>query len=83
LKKLEGEVDLLRVHNRLFEARVIALEGEMDRIAEGEMSKDEVVEDSRKMLHVTIDEILNGEEELSKLIWAGMDQDRILGPCLA
>jgi len=31
LKKLEGEVDLLRVHNRLFEARVIALEGEMDR----------------------------------------------------
>ena len=60
-----------------------SLEGEMDRIAEGEMTKDEVVEDSRKMLHATIDEILNGEEELSKLIWAGMDRDRILGPCLA
>ncbi|MFM8519552.1 MAG: DNA topoisomerase I [Solirubrobacterales bacterium] len=60
-----------------------SLEAEMDRIAEGEMTKDEVVDDSRGLLHATIDEILNGEEELSKMIWAGMDRDRILGPCLA
>ncbi|MFM8792923.1 MAG: DNA topoisomerase I, partial [Solirubrobacterales bacterium] len=60
-----------------------SLEAEMDRIAEGEMTKDEVVDDSRGLLHATVDEILNGEEELSKMIWAGMDRDRILGPCLA
>lgn len=59
------------------------LEQEMDRIAEGEMTKDEVVDDSRKMLHSTIDDILAGEDELSKRIWAGMDQDRILGPCIS
>jgi len=59
------------------------LEEEMDRIAEGEMTKDVVVDDSRKLLHATIDDILAGEEELAKKIWAGMDQDRILGPCIA
>jgi DNA topoisomerase-1 len=59
------------------------LEQEMDRIAEGDLTKNEVVEDSRKLLHLTIDEILSGEEELAKKIWAGMDQDRILGPCIS
>ncbi len=57
------------------------LEVEMDQIAEGEMTKDAVVDDSRQLLHATIDEILAGEEELAKRIWAGMDADRILGPC--
>ncbi len=57
------------------------LEAEMDQIVESQMTKDEVVGDSRKLLHETFDEILAGEEELSKKIWAGMDKDRILGPC--
>ena len=57
------------------------LEAEMDQIVDSEMTKDEVVGDSRKLLHETFDEILAGEEELSKKIWAGMDKDRILGPC--
>ena len=58
------------------------LESEMDQIAAGEMSKDAVVGDSRKLLHATYDEIKEGEEALAKEIWKGMDQDRILGPCI-
>ncbi|MGB0120034.1 MAG: hypothetical protein WBP55_03650, partial [Solirubrobacterales bacterium] len=41
-----------------------------------------VVDDSRKLVHSTFDELMKGEEELSKIIWAGMDKDRILGPCI-
>lgn len=59
-----------------------SLEGEMDQIAEGKMTKDQVVDDSRKLLHTTLKDIVAGEDELSKKIWAGMDQDRILGPCV-
>jgi DNA topoisomerase-1 len=46
------------------------------------MEKDSVVDDSRKLVHQTFKELLEGEEALSKMIWAGMDQDRILGPCM-
>ena len=58
------------------------LEKEMDGIAAGEMSKEAVVGDSRKLLHATYDEIKEGEEALAKELWAGMDADRILGPCI-
>ena len=58
------------------------LEVEMDQIAEGKMSKEEVVDDSRKLVHSTFDAMREGEEALSKMIWAGMDKDRILGPCI-
>ena len=58
------------------------LEAEMDQIAESDLTKESVVEDSRKLVHTTFDELRGGEEELSKIIWAGMDKDRILGPCI-
>jgi DNA topoisomerase-1 len=58
------------------------LEVEMDQIAEGKMSKEEVVDDSRKLVHSTFDAMREGEEALSKMIWAGMDKDRSLGPCI-
>ncbi|HET7177099.1 MAG TPA: DNA topoisomerase, partial [Solirubrobacterales bacterium] len=57
------------------------LEQEMDRIAAGEMTKDGVVGDSRDLLHKTWSEIDERREDLAKVVWAGMDQDRILGPC--
>src|SRR5882757_8472785 len=57
------------------------LEAEMDRIAAGEMSKGEVVADSRDLLHKTWSEIDETKEDLAKVVWAGMDEDRILGPC--
>lgn len=57
------------------------LEAEMDQIVGGEMSKDEVVGDSRELLHRTWSEIDERREDLAKVVWAGMDQDRVLGPC--
>ena len=57
------------------------LEQDMDRIAEGEVTKDEVVRISREMLHEAYNSMDQNKEELAKTIWEGMDQDRILGPC--
>jgi DNA topoisomerase I len=57
------------------------LEAEMDRIAAGEMTKSEVVGDSRELLHKTWSEIDDSREDLAKVVWKGMDEDRILGPC--
>jgi DNA topoisomerase-1 len=67
------------------------MEAEMDQIAAGEMTKDQVLADSRDMLRSAFDEMgddLRTDDEESKWrkfareIWAGMDQDRILGPCV-
>jgi DNA topoisomerase-1 len=57
------------------------LEAEMDQIAAGEMTKDGVVGDSRELLHTTWTEIDESREDLAKVVWKGMDEDRILGPC--
>jgi DNA topoisomerase-1 len=57
------------------------LESEMDQIAAGEMTKDGVVGVSRELLHTTWTEIDASREDLAKVVWKGMDEDRILGPC--
>ena len=57
------------------------LEAEMDRIAAGEMTKGAVVGESRELLHKTWTEIDESREDLAKVVWKGMDEDRILGPC--
>jgi DNA topoisomerase-1 len=57
------------------------LEQDMDEIAAGRISKDEVLEISREMLHSTTAAVEDQREDLAKVIWAGMDEDRILGPC--
>ncbi|MDP9228622.1 MAG: DNA topoisomerase, partial [Actinomycetota bacterium] len=66
------------------------MEAEMDQIAAGEMQKEEVLEDSRQMLRSVFDEmgdVADDDDEakwrkFAKEVWAGMDQDRILGPCI-
>ena len=57
------------------------LERNMDEIAAGRTSKDEVVRTSREMLHVTYDTMDGKRDDLAKVIWAGMDEDKFLGPC--
>ncbi len=57
------------------------LEEEMDRIAAGDMTKSAVVAESRDLLHRTWSEIAESREDLAKVVWKGMDEDRILGPC--
>jgi DNA topoisomerase I len=67
------------------------MEAEMDQIAAGEMTKDDVLKDSRDMLRSAFDEMgddVKTEDEDAKWrkfareVWAGMDQDRVLGPCI-
>jgi DNA topoisomerase-1 len=67
------------------------MEAEMDQIEAGDVSKDEVLADSRDMLRSAFDEMgddVKTEDEDAKWrkfareVWAGMDQDRVLGPCI-
>ena len=67
------------------------LEAEMDQIAQGEMTKDEVLTDSRDALRSAYDEMgqdVDVEDDdapwrqFARLVWSGMDEDRILGPCV-
>jgi DNA topoisomerase I len=57
------------------------LEQDMDKIAAGDTTKDQVVDTSRKMLHESYDLMDEHKRELAEIIWEGMNQDRILGPC--
>jgi DNA topoisomerase-1 len=57
------------------------LEEDMDQIAAGKTSKDEVLRISREMLHGTTTELEEKRENLAKQIWSGMDEDKFLGPC--
>lgn len=57
------------------------LERDMDEIAAGRISRDDVLQISRKMLHGTYDDLFERREDLAKVIWAGMDEDKFIGPC--
>ncbi|MGH2994062.1 MAG: DNA topoisomerase I, partial [Solirubrobacterales bacterium] len=57
------------------------LEQDMDEIAAGKTTKDDVLSISRDMLHSTTAALQDRSEELAKEIWAGMDEDKFLGPC--
>ncbi|HEX6116195.1 MAG TPA: DNA topoisomerase, partial [Solirubrobacterales bacterium] len=57
------------------------LERVMDEIAAGRQQKDAVLSSSREMLHGTTAELEKQREDLAKEIWAGMDEDKFLGPC--
>ena len=57
------------------------LETDMDEIAAGKTSKDDVLRVSREMLHSTTDQLTEQREDFAKQIWAGMDEDKFLGPC--
>src|SRR4051812_35421012 len=57
------------------------LEEDMDQIAAGKTSKDEVLRTSREMLHTTTSELEEKREDLARQIWSGMDEDKFLGPC--
>ena len=53
----------------------------MDEIAAGKTSRDDVLQISREMLHGTYDDLFERREDLAKVIWAGMDEDKFIGPC--
>lgn len=57
------------------------LEKEMDEIAEGRMSRDKVVDDSRGVLVDTVKSIEANREEISRRVWDGIRADSIVGKC--
>lgn len=57
------------------------LERDMDEIAAGKISREKVLQISREMLHGTYDDLFSKREDLAKVIWAGMDEDKFIGPC--
>ena len=57
------------------------LEHDMDQIAAGNTSREDVLQISREMLHGTYDDLFERREDLAKVIWAGMDEDKFIGPC--
>jgi DNA topoisomerase-1 len=57
------------------------LERDMDEIAAGKTSREDVLQISREMLHGTYDDLFAKREDLAKVIWAGMDEDKFIGPC--
>lgn len=57
------------------------LEENMDRIAEGEVREEEVVEESRSMLEEVFRGLLKNQEGISKSLRDGVREDKILGTC--
>lgn len=57
------------------------LEESMDRISEGETSKDAVVDQSKEVLRKVYGELESVQEEFSDMVRAGIREDSVLGPC--
>ena len=57
------------------------LERSMDAISEGRISKDSVVDESRDVLRRVYEHLENSEEKFADIVWGGIREDSILGPC--
>lgn len=57
------------------------LEAEMEQIAEEQMSKEEVVQRSRELLHLAYESLEQNREALAGEIVKGIQEDKLMGPC--
>lgn len=57
------------------------LEKEMDKITEGKISEEKVVEDSRKMLEDVFEELRENKEKIANSLRQGLRKDKIIGNC--
>ena len=70
------------VKSRISEPEMTAeLEGEMDRIAGKEMKKEDVVAQSRTMLHSVLSDFKNRESDIKDTINVSLKMGEILGKC--
>ena len=70
------------VKSRISEPEMTAeLEGEMDRIAGKEMKKEEVVAQSRSMLHSVLSDFKDRESDIKDTINVSLKRGEILGKC--
>ncbi|HID26285.1 MAG TPA: DNA topoisomerase I [Methanosarcinales archaeon] len=58
-----------------------ALEQDMDKIANGSLKKEKVIELSRSMLNEVFDALEKNKEEISKELREGLREDKIVGTC--
>jgi DNA topoisomerase-1 len=63
------------------EGMTVQLERDMDRIARGEVTLDEVTEESREMLSVIFEELHASREAVGDHLRDGLKADKTLGPC--
>lgn len=57
------------------------LEAKMTAIAEENTSKEQVVHESRKLLHRAYESLEENKEKLAEVIGKGIYEDRVMGPC--
>jgi DNA topoisomerase-1 len=57
------------------------LEADMDRIAEGGIPEDEVLNESREMLELVFDELGKNKDDITESLRAGLREDKIIGVC--
>ena len=57
------------------------LEEDMDRIAEGGIPEDEVLNESREMLGSMFADLEKNREDITELLRAGLREDKIIGTC--
>ncbi len=57
------------------------LERSMDKISEGKVSKDSVVDNSRDVLRQVYEHLENSQEEFADIVWSGIREDSVLGTC--
>ncbi|MCL9815521.1 DNA topoisomerase I [Natronocalculus amylovorans] len=68
--------------NRIVSEEMTAqLEMDMQAIAAGEKGYDEVTDESREMLELVFDELMNAGEEVGKHLQQSLKADKRLGPC--
>ena len=57
------------------------LERSMDAISDGKVSKDSVVDESRRVLRRVYEHLERSEEKFADIVWNGIRGDETLGPC--
>ncbi len=57
------------------------LEADMDRIAEGEIPEDDVLNESREMLELMFNDLEGNKEDITESLRAGLREDKIIGVC--
>ncbi len=73
---------LLKYASRIATPQMTAeLEGEMDSIADGRLTREKVVNDSRRMLAQIMLDLKAKKEQVGAEIRAGIREDKILGAC--
>ncbi len=57
------------------------LEEDMDRIAEGNIKEDDVVQESREMLDSVFEDLEKNKEDISESLRTGLREDKVVGTC--